>query len=157
MNMEKRQLMITRKISMLLLLLLLAGCQKVGIATGKPCAEVERVIRGHYVAKYPSFAELVALRNPTNVVAAEVRVGELYRICPVTEMMNSYPHGPYLTFTEKTEASTSMVHVLTLDLYAEKDGTCRVEAIVEERKKRNGEPVAMGKPVTEAQLRKMLR
>lgn len=145
-----------KKALIALMLICVGGCQKLEIATGKPCAEIENRIRDYYVTKYPSFAEMVTLRKEPNPVVAANKADALYKVCPVTEGMNSYAHGPYLGFVEKTEASQSTIHVVSIGLYSEKGGTCRVVARIEERKKQPSDVAASGKPITEAELQKIL-
>ena len=128
------------------------------ISTGKPCAEVERRIRDYYIAKYPVFAELVKLQRDSNPVLAANKADSLYKVCPVSDVMNSYaPDGLYLAFVEKTEASSSEINILSLNLYAEKDGKCRVGVCVDRRKKLAGEPAAQGAPMSEPELRELLK
>ena len=135
-----------------------AGCQTVEVRTGKPCAEVEQRIRDYYAAKYPSFAELVALRQVQDTTRAADKRTALCKICPVAEIVHSYaPGGRYLTFEEKTAASPPGVSILSLDLVAEKDGTCRVDARVRKRKQQPGEPVAAGRSLSEAELRALMK
>jgi len=146
-----------KRILIAMMLICAGGCQKLEIATGRPCAVVESRIRDYFVAKYPSFGEMVALRKEPNPVASSNKADALYKVCPVTEGMNSYAHGPYLGFVEKTEASQSTIHVVSLGLYSEKDGTCRVVARIEERKKQPSDVAARGKPITEAELQEILK
>jgi hypothetical protein len=146
-----------KKIGMALLLVCVVGCRRLETATGKPCAQVEQRVRDYFIAKYPTFAELVALRTKPALAMAGNKADALYRVCPVSEIMNSYaPRGLYLAFVETTEVSPSTVHVLTLDLYAEKDGTCRVGVRVDERRRLAGEPAARGMPVSATEIRELL-
>ncbi len=147
-----------KRILMALLMVGLAGCQKVEVVTAKPGAEVESRIRAYYVGKYPSFAALVALRTQTSSAAEGIKLAELYKTCPVAEIMHSYaPRGRYLTFVETAAASPSTVRILSLDVYSQKDGTSRVGVRVEERKKKGDEPAAPGPLMTEAELRQLLK
>jgi hypothetical protein len=146
-----------KRILIALMLICVGGCQKLEISTGKPCAVVESRIRDYFVAKYPSFGEMVALRKEPNPVVASNKADALYKVCPVTEGMNSYAHGPYLGFVEKTEVSQSTIHVVSIGLYSEKDGTCRVVARIEERKKQPSDVATRGKPITEAELQEILK
>lgn len=146
-----------KRIFIALLLMGASGCQKLEIATGRPCAEVEGRIRDYYVAKYPSFAEMVALRKEPDPLVAANRADALFKVCPVSEVINSYPHGPYLCFVEKTEASRSAVRIVSIGLHAEKDGTCRVVAHGEERRRQVGDVAAHGNPITEAELQDIMK
>ncbi|MCS7468597.1 hypothetical protein NZK35_18240 [Stieleria sp. ICT_E10.1] len=62
-----------------------------------------------------------------------------------------------MTFTEVTHASGNEVLVVCVNLYRNADETCRVEVTKKQRKKRAGEPVAVGKPITEEVVRKLVR
>lgn len=135
-------------LTIIFLLGLLTGCRPADIDTGRPCSEVENAIRRYYVAKYPAFAELVALQTNRNVGLGMVRAGELHKVSPVREIVNSYPHGPYLTFVEYTELSPTTLSVVTLNLSANKDGSCRISVSSGKGPKEEGAPFAVTNSIT---------
>ncbi|MEL6109290.1 MAG: hypothetical protein AAFU85_25050 [Planctomycetota bacterium] len=47
--------------------------------------------------------------------------------------------------------------VVSVNLYANADGTCRFEVRKKQREKRVGEPIAVGKPITEAEVRELVQ
>ena len=138
------------------LLVLLVGCSPEGIDTGRPCSEVENAIRGYYAAKYPAFAELASLQTNRTAGAAWVRSGELYKLTPVREIVNSYPNGPYLKFVEYTELSPTTLSVVTVNLSANKDSSCRIGVSSGKGPKQKGEPFAVTKSITVEDVREIL-
>jgi hypothetical protein len=146
-----------RLLTIFLLAALVSGCQQ-QIETGKPCPVVESAIRQYYAHKYPSFAELTVLVQKKNSTGVDwTRAGELHKVSPVSEIINSYPHGPYISFVERTELSEDKISFLSVNLYANEDQTCKVVVRVDERKKQDGVPFASRKPITEEDIRKMMR
>lgn len=143
--------------STLLWLTSLTGCAKVEVVTPKPRAEVVNALQDYFAEKFPVFADL---RNVGTGAALDAeRMGELERLherSPVSEIVNSFPHGPFLTFVERTRSPDGALSLLHVDLYAADDGSCRV---VLETKKAKGEPrarFAEAKPITEEEIRRLL-
>jgi uncharacterized protein (TIGR03067 family) len=134
---------------------------------GKPvseCAAIQTALREYYMDKYPLFAASVnqnsnILSDPSKLREREWlrQIDELGRKSPVSETFNSFPGKPYVTFTEVTEASQGEVLVVRVNLYRNADETCRAEVTKKQRKKRAGEPVAVGNPITEEEVHKLVQ
>jgi len=155
---DLRRRIMKRIVLMTLLLVALSGCKQFEIETGKPCAEVESAIRQYYVDKYPLFAELTGLCQKQVRTMEDLRKsGDLHKLSPVSEIINSYPHGPYISFVERTELSEDRISVLSVNLHAKDDGICRVVVRVDKRKKQDGLPFAKDKPITEEDIQKIMR
>ncbi|MEL6109289.1 MAG: hypothetical protein AAFU85_25045, partial [Planctomycetota bacterium] len=76
------------------------------------CAAVRAALHQYYVDTYPLFAASVNQRSktfsdPRKLGDPEMRrqVGELAVNSPVSEVINSFPGKPYVTFTEVVRAS----------------------------------------------------
>ena len=128
------------------------------------CEAIQAALRNHFMDKHPLFAASVNQR--TKIISdlrklgdTETRrqIGELAMNSPVSEVINSFPGKPYVTFTEATRASGDEVIVVSVNLYRNTDGTCRFEVTQKERKKLAGETIANGKPITEEEVRKLVR
>ncbi len=140
-----------------LLLFVLTGCQTFELNTGKACTEIANTIRNYYTTKYATFAELTSLRKQQDILATFKRVDELFKVCPVSEIVNSYPSGPYLSFFESTQLSESTISIVSLNLYANEDRTCRVVIRVDKRNKQENSPFSMKAPISKAELIEILK
>lgn len=128
------------------------------------CAAIQAALREYYMDKHPLF---VASVNHRTKILSDLRklgdmetrrqIGELAINSPVSEVINSFPGKPYVTFTEVTRASGDEVSVVSVNLYRNANGTCRFEVTQKERKKLAGETIANGKPITEEEVRKLVR
>jgi len=129
------------------------------IETNKPCKEVESAIHQYYVDKYPQFAALNAWSVGESKTLEESlrKLGRLQDASPVSTMVNSSPDMPFMIFAERTELSESEVSVVTVELYRNEDGTCRVVVREATREKQDGDPFAKGKPITEEEIRSFIK
>jgi tRNA A-37 threonylcarbamoyl transferase component Bud32 len=126
------------------------------------CEAIRTAVRQYYIDKYPLFAAAARQRtdilsDPRKLLDAERQrqIGVLVGNAPVSEVINSFPGKPYVTFTEVTRASGNEVSVVCVNLYRNADGTCRYEVTQRQRKRLPDEPVAGSKPITAEEVRKL--
>lgn len=141
----------------LFLLFGLTGHEELEIETTRPCVDVESALRKYLVQKHPSFRELTALSDELPRTSdRNQRIAELYKICPVSVIINSFPNKPYLTMVERANLSEDKVQVTTINLYRNEDGTCRLVVRVKEDDKSEKLPSADSKPISVDEIRKIL-
>ena len=146
-----------KKILTVLLLLCIAGCQNLTINTGKHYTKVENSIRNYYTNKYPEFAAITLLqKQKTNINNSKIenKLKKLLKLCPVSAIPSSY--HTYMTFIEKNELSKSTISVVTIDLYVNRDKTCKVKVHVSKRKKRKGIPYSTKKAISKTEIKTIL-
>ena len=146
-------------ITICLTLCFLAGCnKKYLIETGKPYKEVEDSIRQYFATKYLPYAELLELQKKgISLTPDETRkLAHLQKLCPVTEIIHSYPKGPHYTFYERTSLNKEEYTSVKIDLYHMEDGLCSMEIQVTAVEKTAGISFADTPPISEAELRKLL-
>lgn len=96
---------------------LLEDSQKQEVRIARPATDVTNDIDDYYKNKYPGShrlrAEEVVMFDDTPT--------------PVFRITNSNPFGPYQTFEERTEKSTTEILLTSVDIYSVNEGTsCRV-------------------------------
>lgn len=118
---------------------------------------VRSAIRSYYVDKYPLFAALVNRKKAIPGTLEQRRqIGQLASTSPVSEIINSFPGKPYVTFVERTQGANGEVVQVSVDLYLNPDGTCRVEVTNTKRKKGATESAARSQPITEEKVRQLV-
>lgn len=140
-----------------LLSLCLVGCHGKTFNSDEPYSKVRDGIRSYYLHKYPEFAELVVLQDQRAATPELLkRIGKLHELSPVKERVNSFPDGPPVTFIECNESSKTMLSVATLNLYASKDGTCRLVVDVDTQPKKPGVAYSTLPPISEEDILKFV-
>ena len=120
---------------------------------------MESAIDQYFVNKYPQYA---ALKNwnsakSQNFEESLRNLGQLQDASPVSTMVNSFPGRPFMVFTERTELSEDQYTATSVQLYSNEDGTCRIVVVENKVEKQDGVAVAKAKPVTEEELRSVIK
>ncbi len=77
---------------------------------------------------------------------------------PVTEMVHSYPYGPFYTFFETTEKSRSEITITKLDVHSKNQGkACRIEMSVATQEKAASFPYSTAMPITDVDIKNIAR
>ena len=135
----------------------LVGCHEKTFNTDQPWSKVADSIRSYYAQKYPVFAQLITLQNQQDkTLESAKRSSELLEICPVREIVNSFPNGPLLTFVECSELSKTTISIVTLYLYADKAGTCRLVVDVDTQQKKAGDAYSTLSPISESEILRLV-
>ena len=118
---------------------------------------VREAIRQYYANKYPIFSALVNQnREIPGTIEMRRQIGELAIASPVSEIINSFPGKAPVTFIERTLSAENEITVVTLDLYRNRDGTCRVKRTTRTRPKAAGQSAARSKPISEQEVQKIV-
>ena len=130
------------------------------VETGKPFKEVESAFEQYFKVKHPLYAELSdrpGLEELVRSKAERRKLAEEAEACPVGKIINSFPGKPSLTFVETSELSKDEISLVEVDLYHNADGTCRVVVREQHREKRDGVAFAKSKPITEEDIRRIIK
>lgn len=156
---ESKRFRKMKRITIIIMLFIsIAGCKQLEIVADEPCEEIENDIRQYYVDKYTTFAQLNGL-SPKQIYSIENthKVEGLIKATPVSAFNNSFPYGPYFTFMERTELPNERVSVRRIDLHINDDRTCRIVLSVDEQKNDNRYPFAVGAPISEEEIRDLIK
>lgn len=118
---------------------------------------VSQAIHQHYVDKYALYAAFVNQHNMTRMLDRENRrqISQLAINSPVSKVINSFPGKPLYTFSEATKTGADEVTITSIDLYQQRDGSCRLAYRQMTRKKNPNEPVAVSQPLSKSQAEKI--
>ncbi|MCA8988653.1 MAG: TIGR03067 domain-containing protein, partial [Planctomycetaceae bacterium] len=136
----------------------------IDLNTEIPLEDVRTAIRTFYVAKYPMFGALVeqsskTLDTPEKLLQQETRrqIGELSIASPLTEVVNSFPGMPLVTFTEKTYLSNTELLETKVHLHHIGENSCRVVLSKKRRMTNADEEPALTAPVTAFDIRTLIQ
>jgi len=143
---------------LIVVLILLSGCQKTQIDTGISFKEVKEALEQFFAEKHPSYAELLQLQKKglSRTEAESAKLLQLWKEVPVSGIVHSFPQGPVFSFEERTNFKIKKYRSITLNLFQNKAGTCSLKVIVKTRDKSPDISFADTPPISEEDLRKLL-